>query len=99
MQYAVIAWDADDEEAVARRAQVRPSHLTSIQPHLEQGHILMGGALLNDQDQMIGSIVIADFPSRIELDDWLEADPYVTEGIWDRIDVQPFRAAIGTWLG
>ncbi len=72
--------------------------MASIQAHVERGSILVGGALLNEDDQMIGSIIVADFPSRADLDAWLEADPYVTEGVWDRIEVQPFRGAVGTWL-
>ncbi len=98
MQFAVIAHDADDEEAPARRAEVRPSHLSSIQRHVEAGNILMGGALLDDDERMIGSIVIAEFDSRADLDAWLRDDPYVTQGIWNRIDVRPFRAAVGTWV-
>jgi uncharacterized protein len=98
VQFAVIGWDAADDGALERRAKTRPSHMNSIQAHVERGSILVGGALLNDDDQMIGSIIIADFPSRADLDAWIEADPYVTEGVWDRIEVQPFRAAVGTWL-
>ena len=98
MQFAVIGWDAADDGAHERRAKTRPSHMTSLQAHVERGSILLGGAMLNDDDQMIGSIIIADFPSRADLDAWIEADPYVTEGVWDRIEVQPFRAATGTWL-
>lgn len=43
---------------------------------------------------MIGSAVIVDFPSRAELDDWLKNDPYVTGGVWQKIEVRPFRAAV-----
>jgi uncharacterized protein YciI len=43
---------------------------------------------------MVGSAVIADFPSRAELDAWLAADPYVTQGVWQRVEVKPYRLAV-----
>ena len=46
---------------------------------------------------MIGSIVLADFPSRSELDTWLRTDPYVTQGVWQEIEVQlPPRSGPGS---
>jgi hypothetical protein len=43
---------------------------------------------------MIGSVTIADFPDRAALDHWLATDPYVLQGVWQTIDVQPFRLAV-----
>jgi uncharacterized protein YciI len=43
---------------------------------------------------MIGSAAIAEFASRAELDAWLARDPYVTQGVWQRIEIRPFRLAV-----
>jgi uncharacterized protein YciI len=42
---------------------------------------------------MIGSAAIAQFATRAELDAWLRTDPYVTGGVWQDIEVIPYRVA------
>ncbi len=78
MQFVVIARDGTDPDAVARRQAVRPTHLDGIQPLVDAGHILAGGAMLDDDGNMRGSVLLVDFPSRVELDAWIDHDPYVT---------------------
>lgn len=98
MQFVVIARDGTDPEAVARRTGVRPHHLDEIKPLVDAGRILTGGAMLDDDGNMRGSVLLVDFPSRIELDAWLDHDPYVTGGVWQEIEVVPFRVAVGSWM-
>jgi uncharacterized protein len=97
MEFLVIARDGTDEEAVERRRRVRPSHLASIQPLVEEGHVLIGGAILSESGDMIGSMLLVEFDGRDELDRWMSADPYVTEGVWRQTEVTPFRTAVGAW--
>lgn len=48
------------------------------------------GALLDDEGTMIGSFIVCDYASREELErDWLCGEPYVTGGVWVRIEVHP----------
>lgn len=98
MQFVVIAHDGNDPDAVARRQAVRPTHLGGIQPLVDAGNILMGGAMLDDDGNMRGSVLLVDFPSRTELDAWIDHDPYVTDGIWQQIEIVPFRVAVGSWM-
>jgi uncharacterized protein len=98
VQYAVIAWDGTDPEARSRRLAVRRTHLDSIGPLVDAGNILIGGAILDGDSAMIGSVLIVDFDTREELDSWLAHDPYTTEGVWRSVDVRPFRAAVGSWM-
>jgi uncharacterized protein YciI len=97
MQFLVVARDGTDEEAVERRRRVRPEHLASIQPLIVVGHVLIGGAILSEAGDMVGSMLLVEFGDRAELDRWISADPYVTEGVWRQIDVAPFRSAVGAW--
>jgi hypothetical protein len=53
--------------------------------------------MLDDAGDMIGSMLLVDFPDRAGVDAWLAADPYVTEGVWREIVVTPFRTAVGAW--
>ena len=93
-QYVITARDGTDEGALARRMAARPAHLANVAPMVEAGQLIAGGAILDDAGQMIGSVTIADFPNRAALDHWLATDPYVVQGVWQSIDVQPFRLAV-----
>ncbi len=59
--------------------------------------MLVGGAILNEAGDMIGSMLLVEFLDRKDLDAWLARDPYVTEGVWREIEVHPFRTAVGAW--
>jgi uncharacterized protein len=98
VQFVIIARDGTDAEAVSRRSEVRPAHLEGIHPLVDEGHVPLGGAILNAQGQMVGSVMVVDFPTRQDLDTWLSSDPYVVAGVWKEIEVHPFRAAVGSWL-
>ena len=98
MQFLVMAKDGTDEGAIERRRRTRPTHLESIEPLVDSGNVLVGGAILNDAGDMIGSMVLVDFPDRKDVDAWLAGDPYVTEGVWQEIEVTPSRTAVGAWL-
>lgn len=95
-QYVITAHDGTDAAAPARRAAARPPHLVSIAPRVAAREIIVGGALLDDAGAMIGSVLVVEFASRAALDDWLAADPYVTGGVWQTIEVKPFRLAVAS---
>jgi uncharacterized protein len=93
MQYLLIAYDGKDPEAPDRRLRVRQEHLDKIAVLKKNGEFLFGGAILDESGNMIGSMIIYDFPDRKSLDHRLKEEPYVTGGVWKRIDIQPFRLA------
>ena len=94
MQFLVVAYDGKDEDAKARRAAARPSHLAGARELKEAGNIIVGAAILDENEEMIGSTLCVEFESRADLDEWLANDPYVTEGVWKDIAVQPIRLAV-----
>jgi len=65
---------------------------------VEAGTVLMGGAILDGEGAMSGSVMLVDFPSLDALHDWLDHDPYVTGDVWQEYDVQPFQVAVGSWM-
>jgi uncharacterized protein YciI len=93
-QYLVLAYDGTDADAPARRRAVRGAHFAGIKPMVERGELRAGGAILDDAGNMIGSAVLADFPTRHELDAWLAREPYMREGVWKKVEVKPFRIAV-----
>jgi uncharacterized protein len=97
MLFVIIATDGEDPEAPSRRARTRPAHLSYNAAFEERGQILLGGALV-EGDTAIGSMIVASFPGRAELDTWMAADPYVLGDVWREIEVRSFRPSAGRWL-
>ena len=91
MRYVVHALDFPD--ALPRRLAVRERHLEGVRRMKEAGAFHLGGALLDDAGEMIGSMMLVEFDVPEALQAWLDAEVYVTERVWDRIDVRPFRSA------
>ncbi len=93
-QYLVVARDGNDAGAKDRRLAARAAHFATVGPMAEAGQIMLGGALLDDGGDMIGSACVVDFANRAELDAWLASDPYVVGKVWQRIEVHPMRVAV-----
>lgn len=94
MQYLVVAYDGTDDAALARRLAARELHLAGAAALKQAGKLIAGGAILDDDDRMIGSTLYVEFDSRAELDNWLQQDPYVTGDVWRDITVKPIRLAV-----
>ena len=93
MEFVIIARDGTDAEAAERRARVRPAHLDYVGKLKGEGSLLHGGAILDENGDMTGSVVIYDFPDRISLEKMLKDEPYVLGGVWKSIEIMPFRLA------
>ena len=89
MQFLLIAYDATDDHAHERRRLARPQHLSEGQQLIQEGHALYGTAILNPAGQMIGSMLVLDFPTRTGLDTWLKTEPYIRDHVWEQITIQP----------
>jgi uncharacterized protein YciI len=92
-QYLITAYDGTDPDALARRMAARPAHLEAARKLKATGHFIEGGAMLNEEGQMIGSALIMAFETRAALDAYLANDLYMTGGVWQQVEVQPFRCA------
>ena len=93
MQFLLTAFDGTDPEAPERRQKARPGHLEKVKIMKDLGQFVFGGAILDDSGQMIGSMVVYEFPDRKALDNCLKEELYVTEGVWKKIEIRPFRQA------
>lgn len=93
MQFVVFAYDGDDAGAYERRMASRQAHIDCISSYKARGNMILGAALLDDNEKMIGSVIICDFPNRQSLEEWLNNDPYVTNKVWDKITIQQCKIA------
>ena len=90
-QYLVTAYDYTDAGALQRRMNVRPHHLDGAKMLKENGNYITGGAILSEQGNMIGSVMILQFETEEALGAWKQNEPYITQKIWESVDVKPFR--------
>jgi uncharacterized protein len=92
-QYLITAYDGTDENALDRRMNIRPFHLEGAKKLKENGNFIIGGAMLNDDGKMIGSTMILQFENPEELQHWIDSEPYIQQGVWEKFEVKPFRVA------
>ncbi|MEU8845668.1 YciI family protein [Streptomyces sp. NPDC048564] len=90
MLYAVIAYDSTDPGTFERRMLVRPAHTANGEKMMADGSFLFGGGILDGAGKMAGGVLIVDFETRDEIDEWLKSEPYIVNKVWDRVEVHPF---------
>jgi hypothetical protein len=84
MLFVIIGHDARD--AQERRPATRPAHLAHLEPLAREGRIILAGPLTDGA----GSLIVIDAASLAEVWDLVGRDPYVTNGIFERVEVHPF---------
>jgi uncharacterized protein YciI len=94
MTFLVIARDGTDREAKARRLAVRDQHLAGVQESVASGMLKMGGALLDDDAEMIGSGILIEAESKEVLETFLKEDIYSQAGVWLEFEIYPFKRAV-----
>lgn len=52
-----------------------------------------GGAMLDDEGKMVGSIMILQFEDEEQLEAWKQSELYITQKVWESVDIKPFRVA------
>ncbi|MCR5743524.1 MAG: YciI family protein [Lachnospiraceae bacterium] len=90
MQFIVKAYDG--EGMLEKRMEVRPRHLEGMNKLRE--HIVVAGGLLDEAGKMKGSMLVMDFDSRSELDDYIANEPYVLENVWQKIEVEVINVVL-----
>jgi uncharacterized protein len=77
--------------------QLRPAHLDYLNGTAVR--IKVAGPLLNENDQPIGSLLIVEADDRAAAEAFAAGDPYRREGVFERVEIRPWRAALGSWSG
>ena len=94
MHYVVIAKDGTDPEAPSRRLAVREKHLEGVQPSVASGILQVGGALLNKEGTMIGSMMVLEAEDEEAVREFLKGDIYSKSNVWQSFEIYPFRRAV-----
>jgi uncharacterized protein YciI len=92
-----MIYGEDNAGSAAKRAAARPAHLERIQELVDSGRVILAGPLpsVDSPDPgpagMAGSLIVAEFDSLEAARRWIDADPYVTEGVFAQVTVRPFK--------
>jgi len=89
MLIALIA--RDKPGALDIRKANRESHLAYIDA---TGVVNQAGPLLDDAEQMIGSLVILDVADMAAAQDWADNDPYAKAGLFESVELIPWKRVI-----
>lgn len=98
MWYAIIAEDIDN--SLSLRLGVREAHLARMKPLMDQGRVLLAGPhpAIDSEDPgeagFTGSLLVIDFPSLEDAQQWAAADPYVEAGVYRSVLVKPFKKVL-----
>ena len=90
MQFIVKAYDG--EGMLDKRMEIRPRHLEGMKALGKQ--VICAGGLLDEAGRMKGSALVMEFPDRAALEKYLAAEPYVTGGVWQRIEVETMNVVL-----
>jgi uncharacterized protein YciI len=76
------------------RNTIVPAHRAHLQP-MDASNCLARGYLTDaGGKEWLGSAMVYEFASRAALDDFFRADPYCTNGIYERIDIYEWRRGV-----
>ena len=89
-QFVIKAYDG--EGMLDKRMEVRPRHLEGMAKLGK--HVVCAGGLLDDAGKMKGSLMVMEFETREELDDYIAHEPYVVEHVWQTIEVEPLNVVL-----
>lgn len=95
MLYAIISEDVQD--SLTKRQSVRSAHLERLKALQDAGRLILAGPhpTIDSADPgeagFSGSLVVADFDSSEEANQWANTDPYVAAGVYAEVKVKPFK--------
>lgn len=99
MMYYMI-YSEDVADSLAQRKMTRPAHLARLQQLAAEGRLLIAGPLpaVDAEDPgeagFTGSLVVAEFATLQQANEWAQADPYLAAGVYKQSTVKPFRKVL-----
>lgn len=98
MLYSIFAYDV--ENSLPLRVQARSGHIARLKTMAESGRLILAGpnpAIDNDNPGdagFTGSLIVAEFDSLEDAQNWANADPYLAAGVYEKVEVKPFKKVL-----
>jgi uncharacterized protein YciI len=94
MLYMILGHEAIGSSA--KRTAARPAHVERLKALQAEGRLVLAGPrpAVDATDPgaagFHGSLIVAEFTDLASAQRWADADSYMTDGIFERVEVQPF---------
>ncbi len=98
MLYVIYSEDVDN--SLPLRMQVREQHLARLNELKDQGRLIVAGPCpaidSNDPGEagFTGSLLVLEFDSLEQAQQWADADPYIDAGVYKSVTVKPFKKVL-----
>lgn len=95
MLYAFLC--TDNPGSLSKRLSARPHHLARLQKLKDEGRLVLAGphpaidAIDPGPAGFSGSLIVAEFATLADAQNWADADPYVEAGVYQTVVVKPFK--------
>lgn len=96
--YAIISEDVPN--SLPQRKQARAAHIARLELLKDQGRLLVAGPhpAIDSSDPgdagFTGSLVIANFDSLNDAQQWADNDPYIDAGVYQKVVVKPYKKVL-----
>jgi uncharacterized protein len=93
--YAIIGEDVAN--SLECRMAARPAHVKRLQELQDAGRLVLAGPHPSiDSDNpgaagFTGSLIVAEFESLEDAQQWADADPYIEAKVYSKITIKPFK--------
>ncbi len=98
MLYLIYSQDVADSLPLRKKA--RPAHLERVELLKQQGRLIIAGPCpaIDSEDPgeagFTGSLIIAEFNSIEDAQQWADTDPYVLAGVYQQVTVKPYKQVL-----
>lgn len=95
-----LVYSEDVENSLALRMTVRDKHIARLSVLQNQGRLLVAGPCPaidseNPGDAgFTGSLIIAEFNSLVDAQNWADEDPYIAAGVYKQVVVKPYKKVL-----
>jgi hypothetical protein len=100
MLYSIFAYDV--KNSLPLRENARPEHIARLKALDEAGHLILAGpnpAIDSDtpgDSGFTGSLIVAEFEHLEAAQKWASQDPYISAGVYEKVEVKPFKKVLPT---
>ena len=83
-----------------QRLITRAEHVQRLQVLEREQRLIIAGPtpIEHNKEAMSGSLIIADFDSLEAAQAWVNAEPYLRDGVYTHVDIRPFIQTLPTPL-
>lgn len=87
-----IVYCKDKPDSLELRMANREAHLNYVRG---SDCVRIGGPITGRNDEMAGSVLVLEFDTLDQAQQWSDNDPYAKAGLFQSVEIHPFRWSVG----